>query len=863
MHLTCGTRDAPALSWKPFSALQACIKDGTCAQWRFELEALGPEARDGASDIGGPTHHYRISGIRNNASWDERYYLSQWPSGAPAGPLAFARDVSRAALFHAECRNCPGRAGEILFVLPLILLGVFVALLPSLHEARTALTKWQHRQRSAGVHGAAGAASTAAASIAGAWPEVEPSVLSRASFQFAWALTPAILTFSAVQAFMGNDLYSAESFQYIVLAAMSVAMLIMFCAVRPADRSLVLGCCWQGVGVCAASAALCASGGLALVANVRRYSDPSLRNPGETDFTYIGSVAGATHLIVTAAADVAGLVVLAVCAVRTHTRTLSTERLYSAYAMCVRGLFALVAILHLLGPLAVEVALGLSGIVPSAEERSLSKRFALYSIAGVAFPTCVALAATKPRCRTLFHNAWLRGGHHHGASVSRGFWGGAPPLFAVPMPTRGLSHAPSAEISMASPGALAPPPAASGSQRVSVSAFYDAQVAAIPRRAPVMPPWEVRADGQLPTSVPDGEAWGLGAPDLSHWLRDAPPRLAHMRLSEQLGCGGFARVFAARIDAATPTDAATIADASTSAGTTAGTASSRLAGGGGGSGGSGHAGGQAVAVKLFLASAYRSSTAGWHGSRAQAASLSALEAETRLLSEAAHPNIVCALGRTLVTIADGRFFPALVMELCAGGSLDHLLHASSPWASPRVGASAADAREQGGAPSPPDDAPPHGRSAPPVLSTRLQHSIALDVAAGLAYLHSLSWMHRDVKPANVLLHGPAASPRAKLGDFGLATRFGIEQQHHKAKVGTVRYMAPEVRRKMRIECVPPPCNEKASPPHSCPSLSRKSCGRTSPPTRRSTTRGTRTAQTFSPLACCSGRRCTSSAPSAA
>ena len=438
---------------------------------------------------------------------------------------------------------------------------------------------------------------------------------------------------------------------------------------------------------------MCGLGGplrLALVANVRRYSDPSLRNPGETDFTYIGSVAGATHLIVTAAADVAALVVLAVCAVRTHTRTLSAERLYSAYAMCVRGLFALVAILHLLGPLAVEVALGLSGIVTSAEERSLSKRFALYSIAGVAFPTCVALAATKPRSRTLFHNTWLRGGHHHGASVSRGFWGGAPPLFAVPMPTlfavpmptRGLSHAPSAEIGMASPGALASLPAASGTRRVSVSAFYDAQVAAIPRRAPVMPPWEVTADGQLPTSVPDGEAWGLGAPDLSHWLRDAPPRLAHMRLSEQLGCGGFARVFAARIDAATPTDEATIADASTSAGATAGAASSRLAGGGGGSGGSGRAGGQAVAVKLFLASAYRSSTAGWHGSRAQAASLSALEAETRLLSEAAHPNIVCALGRTLVTIADGRFFPALVMELCAGGSLDKLLHASSPWASP-------------------------------------------------------------------------------------------------------------------------------------------------------------------------------------
>ena len=75
------------------------------------------------------------------------------------------------------------------------------------------------------------------------------------------------------------------------------------------------------------------------------------------------------------------------------------------------------------------------------------------------------------------------------------------------------------------------------------------------------------------------------------------------------------------------------------------------------------------------------------------------------------------------------------------------------------------------------------------LTAEAQHSIALDVARGLTYLHSLGWMHRDVKPSNVLLDS-ATPPRAKVGDFGLSTRIGFEA--HVATVGTHCYMAPEV-----------------------------------------------------------------------
>ena len=44
----------------------------------------------------------------------------------------------------------------------------------------------------------------------------------------------------------------------------------------------------------------------------------------------------------------------------------------------------------------------------------------------------------------------------------------------------------------------------------------------------------------------------------------------------------------------------------------------------------------------------------------------------------------------------------------------------------------------------------------------------------------------QVKTGNVLLD---AALDAKLGDFGVATRFGLE---HTCSTGTARYMAPEV-----------------------------------------------------------------------
>ena len=65
--------------------------------------------------------------------------------------------------------------------------------------------------------------------------------------------------------------------------------------------------------------------------------------------------------------------------------------------------------------------------------------------------------------------------------------------------------------------------------------------------------------------------------------------------------------------------------------------------------------------------------------------------------------------------------------------------------------------------------------------------IALDVANGMAYLHSRNIIHRDLKPSNILL---TRDHRAKICDFGMSVMNA--GQELTAETGTYRYMAPEV-----------------------------------------------------------------------
>jgi len=80
------------------------------------------------------------------------------------------------------------------------------------------------------------------------------------------------------------------------------------------------------------------------------------------------------------------------------------------------------------------------------------------------------------------------------------------------------------------------------------------------------------------------------------------------------------------------------------------------------------------------------------------------------------------------------------------------------------------------------------------LSPRLKVRVALDSVKGLAFLHEMNVMHRDIKPGNVLCSSLdlSAPVLCKISDFG-TSRVESGDPHEKVKgMGTPLYMAPEI-----------------------------------------------------------------------
>ena len=70
--------------------------------------------------------------------------------------------------------------------------------------------------------------------------------------------------------------------------------------------------------------------------------------------------------------------------------------------------------------------------------------------------------------------------------------------------------------------------------------------------------------------------------------------------------------------------------------------------------------------------------------------------------------------------------------------------------------------------------------------------IVRQVAAALDHAHARGWVHRDVKPGNIMLH--AGSDHAYLIDFGIAAELDVERRTEVGRtVGTDGYLAPELR----------------------------------------------------------------------
>lgn len=152
--------------------------------------------------------------------------------------------------------------------------------------------------------------------------------------------------------------------------------------------------------------------------------------------------------------------------------------------------------------------------------------------------------------------------------------------------------------------------------------------------------------------------------------------------------------------------------------------------------------------------------------------------EARVLQGLRHKNICSLIGISMRGEAqqDGVDGPVLdaemapkdillcaVLQFCSGGSLFSLIH------HPRSGL--------GGD-----------------LSRATLFRIIHDVAVGMAYLHSMGMMHRDLKTPNILLD---ENLRAIISDFGLA-RGGVNPSNSAGvtmtAIGTPHYMSPELLR---------------------------------------------------------------------
>jgi WD40 repeat protein/serine/threonine protein kinase len=180
-------------------------------------------------------------------------------------------------------------------------------------------------------------------------------------------------------------------------------------------------------------------------------------------------------------------------------------------------------------------------------------------------------------------------------------------------------------------------------------------------------------------------------------------------------------------------------------------------------------------------------------------SVARFQREVRAAGRLHHTNIVPIYG---VGQDGGMLYYA--MQFIEGEGLDRLIgrlrrgrataagarqatEPEEPWAAPLPGTAAG---TKGGSPT--EDS---GRLTPSSGASSLAHSrtvarVGLQVADALAYAHKSGFLHRDVKPSNILLD---AAGTAWVTDFGLAK--GVQEEEDLTQtgdiIGTIRYLPPE------------------------------------------------------------------------
>ncbi|XP_010551374.1 PREDICTED: serine/threonine-protein kinase dst1 [Tarenaya hassleriana] len=133
-----------------------------------------------------------------------------------------------------------------------------------------------------------------------------------------------------------------------------------------------------------------------------------------------------------------------------------------------------------------------------------------------------------------------------------------------------------------------------------------------------------------------------------------------------------------------------------------------------------------------------------------------IRGEIEMLQQCNHPNVVRYLGSY-----QGEDYLWIVMEYCGGGSVADLMNVTEE----------------------------------PLDENQIAY-ICREALKGLAYLHSIFKVHRDIKGGNILL---TEQGEVKLGDFGVAAQLTRTMSKRNTFIGTPHWMAPEVIQESRYD----------------------------------------------------------------
>ncbi|KAK1643974.1 hypothetical protein QYE76_061779 [Lolium multiflorum] len=133
-----------------------------------------------------------------------------------------------------------------------------------------------------------------------------------------------------------------------------------------------------------------------------------------------------------------------------------------------------------------------------------------------------------------------------------------------------------------------------------------------------------------------------------------------------------------------------------------------------------------------------------------------IRGEIEMLQQCSHPNVVRYFGSY-----QGEEYLWIVMEYCGGGSVADLI----------------------------------GITEEPLDEPQIAY-ICRESLKGLAYLHTIFKVHRDIKGGNILL---TEQGEVKLGDFGVAAQLTRTMSKRNTFIGTPHWMAPEVIQESRYD----------------------------------------------------------------